>query len=89
MELVCELVCEEYAKRYKAGIRKEFSIMKLKPYSATALTLGAFFLMTMGVYFVFLRPPLLPEDFKYIATTSSIVQDDRIVRSIQSYFNRI
>lgn len=44
---------------------------KLKPYSATLLSLGGFILMAMGMYFIFLRPSLLPEDYRYIETTSS------------------
>ncbi len=51
-------------------------MMKLKPYSASALALGGFLLMIMGIYFVFLRPPLLPEDLHYMNVTLPTVQDD-------------
>ena len=43
--------------------------MKLRPYSATVLALGGVILMGLGIYFVFLRPPLLPEDPRYMGTT--------------------
>lgn len=43
---------------------------KLKPYSALILALGGFILFVMGFYFVFIRPPLLPEDLRYMQTTS-------------------
>ena len=47
---------------------------KFKPYSASFLTLGGFLLAGMGIYFVFLRAPLLPEDLRYMNTTMSFVQ---------------
>lgn len=50
-------------------------MMKLKPYSASLLTLGGILLMIMGIYFVFLRPPLLPEDLHYMNVTLPTVQD--------------
>ena len=49
-------------------------IDKLKPYSATLLAIGGFTLMTMGSYFIFFRPPLLPEDYKYIEANSLVLQ---------------
>jgi hypothetical protein len=51
-------------------------MIKLKPYSASFLTLGGFLLAGMGIYFVFLRPPLLPEDSKYIGLSLSAVQNN-------------
>lgn len=50
--------------------------MKLKPYSSSILAFGGFFLVAMGIYFVFLRPALLPEDYKYIGITSSRVKEN-------------
>jgi hypothetical protein len=50
-------------------------MIKLKPYSASFLTLGGFLLAGMGIYFIFLRPPLLPEDSNYIGLTSSAIQN--------------
>ena len=49
-------------------------IDKLKPYSATLLAIGGFTLMVMGSYFIFFRPTLLPEDYKYIEANSSVLQ---------------
>jgi hypothetical protein len=46
-------------------------MLKLKPYSASILTLGGLLLIAMGSYFIFLRPTLLPEDYKYMGITSS------------------
>ena len=51
-------------------------MIKLKPYSASSLTLGGFLLAGMGLYFIFLRPPLLPEDLQYMNTTLSVVQNN-------------
>jgi len=51
-------------------------MINLKPYSALLLAIGGFLLVTMGVYFVFVRPPLLPEDYRYIGVTSSNIQEN-------------
>ena len=51
-------------------------MIKLKPYSASFLTFGGFLLAGMGIYFVFLRPPLLPEDSKYIGLSLSTIQNN-------------
>lgn len=48
--------------------------VKLRPYSATVLTLGGIILMGLGLYFVFLRPPLLPEDPRYMGSSLSEIQ---------------
>ena len=48
---------------------------KLKPYSALILALGGFILFVMGLYFVFIRPPLLPEDLRYMQTTSMVINN--------------
>ena len=47
-------------------------MFRLKPYSSSLLTLSGIILMAVGFYFVFLRPPLLPEDLRYMGITSSI-----------------
>ncbi len=49
---------------------------RLKPYSASFLTLGGFLLAGIGIYFIFLRPPLLPEDLRYMNTSLSAVQNN-------------
>ena len=44
------------------------------PWSASILAFGGTILMAIGLYFVFLRPPLLPEDARYMGTTLSALQ---------------
>ena len=46
---------------------------KLSPSSAL-LALSGFILMGLGLYFVFLRPPLLPEDPRFMGTTPAEIQ---------------
>ena len=48
--------------------------MRHLPYSATALTIGGAILMVLGLYFAFLRPPLLPEDARFMGTSLAQVQ---------------
>ena len=48
--------------------------MTLRPYSATVLALGGAILMLLGLYFVFLRPPLLPEDPRFMGTSLAQIQ---------------
>jgi hypothetical protein len=49
-------------------------MIKLKPYSALFLTLEGFLLAVIGIYFIFLRPTLLPEDSNYIGLSISAIQ---------------
>lgn len=39
------------------------------PHSSTVLFLGGVLLIGLGLYFMFLRPPLLPEDPRYMGTS--------------------
>ena len=48
--------------------------MRLYPYSPKVLALGGVMLIGMGLYFIFLRPPLLPEDARYMGTTLADMQ---------------
>ena len=48
--------------------------MRLQPYSATMLALGGAILMLLGLYFVLLRPPLLPEDPRFMGTSMAQIQ---------------
>ena len=48
--------------------------MTVRPYSATFLALGGAILMILGLYFVFLRPPLLPEDPRFMGTSLAQIQ---------------
>lgn len=42
----------------------------VRPYASSwALTAGGLALIGMGLYFLFFRPPLLPEDWRYMGTT--------------------
>ncbi len=48
--------------------------MRSRSYSSTVLAFGGVILIGLGVYFVFLRPPLLPEDSRYMITTLAEIQ---------------
>ena len=50
--------------------------MKSIPYSALMLAFGGFILIAMGVYFIFLRPSLLPEDLQYMGSTLQNIEDN-------------
>lgn len=39
------------------------------PHSSTVLFFGGVILVGLGLYFMFLRPPLLPEDARYMGTS--------------------
>lgn len=41
----------------------------IAPWSSRVLALGGLILIGLGLYFIFLRPALLPEDPRYIGTT--------------------
>ena len=56
--------------------------MKPSPYSAATLALGGIILMGMGAYFVFVRPPLLPEDLRSAAVSMSAMPTGTALRSI-------
>lgn len=49
--------------------------MNLQILAARALALGGVILMGMGFYFVFLRPPLLPEDIRFMGATIGQIQN--------------
>lgn len=49
-------------------------LMKRLPYAAAILALGGVILMGMGAYFVFVRPPLLPEDLRYMGASLAEIQ---------------
>ena len=48
--------------------------MRLRPYSATVLALGGALIASLGLYFLFLRPPLLPEDLRSMGTSLTQIQ---------------
>ena len=51
-------------------------MLKLKPYSAIVLALVGVILSGMGLYFIFIRAPLLPEDLRYMGSTLQNVNDN-------------
>ena len=50
-------------------------MIKLKPYSASMLALGGILIAAMGIYFIFVRPPLLPEDLRYMKAILLVMHD--------------
>ncbi len=48
--------------------------MRLCPYYSKVLAFGGIILMGIGLYFIFLRPPLLAEDARYMDTTLAEIQ---------------
>lgn len=48
--------------------------MNLTPYSATLLSFAGLTLAGMGLYFIFLRPHLLPKDLRYMGSTLQNIQ---------------
>ena len=48
--------------------------MKPRHFSSSVLALGGIMLMGLGLYFIFIRPPLLPEDPRYMGTTLAEIQ---------------
>ena len=50
--------------------------MNLKPFSSIAVSSAGLILAGMGGYFIFLRPPLLPEDMRYIGSVPENVKDN-------------
>ena len=49
--------------------------MKTRSWASAVLALGGLGLMVMGIYFAFLRPPLLPEDLRYMGTSLAQIED--------------
>lgn len=48
--------------------------MKPRYISASVLALGGIILMGLGLYFIFIRPPLLPEDPRFMGMTLAQIQ---------------
>lgn len=49
--------------------------VRLRSLAAGALAVGGLILIGMGLYFVFMRPALLPEDARYMGSTVAQIQD--------------
>ena len=45
-------------------------------YFSLALLVQGIVLAGMGLYFIFLRPPMLPEDLRYIKTESIVIDEN-------------
>ena len=54
-------------------IGEQFSV---KPYSSAVLAICGVALIGIGLYFIFLRPVLLPEDARYIGASLSEIQEN-------------
>lgn len=50
--------------------------MKLQPYSSKTLALCGIILMGIGLYFALFRPPLLPEDVRYMGASFAKIESD-------------
>ena len=48
--------------------------MKYRSYSSAVLALCGLILMGLGLYFIFLRPSLLPEDLRFMGVSLSTIQ---------------
>jgi len=48
--------------------------MRPRYVSSSVLALGGIVLMGLGLYFIFIRPPLLPEDPRFMGTTLAQIQ---------------
>ena len=48
--------------------------MSLRGLAQVSLGLGGLILLCMGAYFAFLRPPLLPEDARYVGASLTQIQ---------------
>lgn len=62
-------------------------MLNLKPYSSTLLSFGGFLLMAMGVYFIFIRPSLLPEDLRYMNITLLTLEDK--IPNLQTWLQKV
>ena len=51
-------------------------MFKIKPYASIVLSLAGIILAGMGLYFIFIRPPLLPEDLRYMGSALQNVNDN-------------
>ena len=61
--------------------------MNLKPYSVIFLSLAGLILAGMGLYFIFIRPSLLPEDLRYMGTTLQSVRDN--IPGLLNWFQKV
>ena len=51
-------------------------MIRLKPYSSITLSFAGLLLAFIGLYFIFFRPPLLPEDLRYMGSAAQNINDN-------------
>ncbi len=61
--------------------------MKTRLFASASLALGGFILVGLGLYFIFLRPPFLPEDLRYIG--ASLAQIQNTLPDLQIWLSRV
>ncbi len=61
--------------------------MKTRLFASASLSLGGFILIGLGLYFIFLRPPLLPEDLRYVG--ASLAQIQNILPDLEIWLSRV
>ena len=61
--------------------------MKTQLFASASLALGGFILIGLGLYFIFLRSPLLPEDLRYIG--ASLAQIQNTLPGVQIWLARV
>ncbi len=64
-----------------------FTVKIYKPASTLFLSIGGLLLGLMGLYFVFLRPSLLPEDAIYIGTSLSEMHSN--IPGLSTWLNKV
>src|SRR4051794_29794350 len=58
-----------YRKDFMKDIAVVEKLSRHLPHSSTVLFMGGILLVILGLYFLFVRPPLLPEDPRYMGTS--------------------
>ena len=61
--------------------------MKTRFFASASLALGGFILISLGLYFIFLRPPLLPEDLRYMGASLAQIQNN--LSGLQVWLSRV
>lgn len=61
--------------------------MKTRLFGSASLALGGLILIGLGLYFIFLRPPLLPEDLRYMGVSQAQIQST--IPGLQLWLGRV
>ena len=72
---------------HRAGELTREDSMKIQLFASGSLALGGLILMGMGLYFGFLRPPLLPEDLRYMGASLTEIQS--AIPGLQPWLARV